>query len=463
MSLPREYLFSLADQYFKETQSWFPIISREHIRAALEELPTPVTHIDDIVLRAMTALQLSYSSQAICLGYHGRFRLSQYLRSQVLNEALSKATLSSVQSLLVIAMLDYGADNIPSTFSLMSVCRRMCENIGLFRKLLSQMEHQSPTQIGPPALASNKTGDELAIPITWATLALDATTTLGVSWRDVSAALVDHLSSVAYVSAPDLKDTYRTHAHLAAIALQPLHTFIHEHERFRYENSNAEALVACDEIYNNLLSYVRAQPKSSYTMLADGLIDFDPNLMHTTVLSHASVIVLYQRLLRFDHGSISPDIGEVPLQRCLQACEDLVLAFRGISDADAELNTPLLAHLLFVAARIKLIVYHNLRQAREPMFDTLMHALNMCGRRWVLARRLDVVLRAAIVQLDTKTIDDTSADGMERDGLSKSLPSAFWDPKKSHLDLSEELKEWCSTYRDSLFIGALNGPYCKWG
>lgn len=223
MSLPREYLFSLADQYFKETQSWFPIINREHIRTALEELPTPVTHIDDIVLRAMTALQLSYSSQAICLGYHGRFRLSQYLRSQVLNEALSKATLSSVQSLLVIAMLDYGADNIPSTFSLMSVCRRMCENIGLFRKLLSQMEHQSPTQIGPPALASDKTGDELAIPITWATLALDATTTLGVSWRDVSAALVDHLSSVAYVSAPDLKDTYRTHAHLAAIALQPLH------------------------------------------------------------------------------------------------------------------------------------------------------------------------------------------------------------------------------------------------
>lgn len=462
ITLPREYLFSLADQYFKETQSWFPIVNQHHMQKALQELPTPVTHIDDIVLRAMIALQLSYSSQAICLGYHGRYRLSRHLRSQVLNEGLSKATLSSVQALLIIAILDYGADNIPSTFSLMSVCRRMCENIGLFRRLLSQMQHQSPTQIGPPAFGSNKTGDELAIPVAWATLALDATTTLGVSWRDVSAALVDHLSSVAYVSAPDLKDTYRTHAHLAAIALQPLHTFIDEHERFRYENSNVEALATCDEIYHNLLGYVQAQPKSSYTLLSDGLIDFDPNLMHTTVLSHASIIVLYQRLLRFDNGTVSTDFGEIPLQRCLQASEDLVLAFRGISDADAELNTPLLAHLIFVAARMKLIVYHNLKQAREPMFDTLMHALNMCGRRWRLARRLDVVLRAAIVQLDTKTIDDAGDTNMDA-GPSTSLPSTFWDPRKSHLDLSEELKEWCSTYRDSLFIGALNGPYCKWG
>ena len=469
-SLPREFLFSLADQFFKETQFWFPILNRQHIQDALEALPSPITHIGDIVLRAMTALQISYSSQAISLGYHGRYRLSQYLRSQVLNEALSKATLSSLQSLLIIAILDYGADNIPSTFSLMSVCRRMCENIGLFRKLLSQMEHQSPTQIGPPAVGSNNTGDELAIPVTWATLALDATSTLGVSWRDVSAALVDHLSSVAYLTAPDLKDTYRTHAHLAAIALQPLHTFIHEHERFRYENADAEALATCDEIYHNLINYVRAQPKSSYTMLADGLIDFDPNLMHTTVLSHASVIVLYQRLLRFENGSVSTAFGEVPLQRCLQACEEMVQAFRGISDADAELNTPLLAHLIFVAARLKLLVYRNLEQAREPMFDTLMHALNMCGRRWALARRLDVVLRAAIVQLDTKTIMDNGGGGSVNvsgssmsTGASASLPLTFWDARKSHLDLSEELKEWCSTYKDSLFIGATNGPYCKWG
>lgn len=443
MTLPHSYMYTLADLWFKETQPWYPILSRQHIQTVLEALPMPLTHIDDVVLKAVIALQLAYSSQAICLGYYGRQRLSQYLRSQVVNEAFSRASLNSLQALLIIAILDYGSDNLPSTFSLMSVCRRMCENIGLFRKLLNQMELQSPAQVGPPAIGSN-TGDELAIPLTWVSLAMDAVSTLGISWRDVSAALVDHLSSVAYVSTPDLKDSFRSHTHLAAIGLQPLHNFVFDHERGRYDQSPAEAHATCDEIYHNLMNYVRAQPTTSYTLLADGLIDFDPNLVLTSILSHASVIILYQRLVESD-GSDGSAFSEIPLQRCLQACEDIALALRSISDVDAELNTPVLSSLLFVAARFKLLVYRRREQRREPIFDTLMHGINMCGRRWAVARRLDIVLRAAIVEVDTKT--------------ASSMPANFWNIKKSHLDISEELKEWVEERKQSLYIGALNGPY----
>lgn len=400
----------------------------------------PLTHMDDVVLKAVVALQVKHSSQAICLGYHGRRRLSHYLRSQVLNEAFSKASLHSLQALLIIAILDYGSDNIPSTFSLMSVCRRMCENIGLFRKLLNQMELQSPAQVGPPAIGSN-TGDELAIPLTWATLAMDAVSTLGISWRDVSAALVDHLSSVAYISTPDLKDTFRSHIHLAAIGLQPLHTFIYDHERGRYDQAPSEAHATCDEIYHNLMNYVRAQPSTSYTLLADGLVDFDPNLVLTIVLSHASVVILYQRLVETDGSGFN----EQPLQRCLQACEDIAMTVRNVSDVDAELNSPLFGTMLFVAARFKLVLYRRLDQIREPIFDTLMHGMNMCGRRWEVARRFDIVLRAAIVEVDT--------------GHDSLLPSEFWNVKKSHLDVSQDLKEWVEGYKHSLFVGSLNGPY----
>jgi hypothetical protein len=322
----------------------------------------------------------------------------------------------------------------------------MCENIGLFRKLLNQMENQNPAQIGPPAVGGTN-GEELAIPLTWATLGLDAVSTLGVSWRDVSAALVDHLSSVAYVSTPDLKDSFRTHIHLAAIGLQPLHTFIFEHGQGKYNNAQAEALVVCDEIYHNMMNYVRSQPTTSYTLLADGLIDFDPNLTLTSVLCHSGVIILYQRVLEFE-GTAVTTMSELPLQRCLQATEDLVLALRSISDADAELNSPLLAPILSVAARLKLILYKNMNQARESMFDTLMHSINMCGRRWEVARRCDIVLRAAINEVDT--------------GVKSSLPKNFWDLKKSHLDISEELKEWVHSRKDSLYVGALNGPYISY-
>ncbi|OQU99770.1 Fungal Zn2-Cys6 binuclear cluster domain-containing protein [Cladophialophora immunda] len=440
-TLSHAYLHTLADSWFKETQPWYPILSRQHIQDALDALPLPLTHIDDVVLKAVIALQIAYSSQAICLGYNGRYRLSQYLRSQVVNEAFSKASLKSLQALLIIAILDYGSDNIPSTFSILAVCRRMCENIGLFRKLLNQMQLQSPAQVGPPAIGSN-TGDELAIPLTWSSLAMDAVSTLGISWRDVSAAVMDHLSSVAYVSTPDLRDSFRSHTHLAAIGLQPLHNFLYDHEQGRYDQAKGQAFATCDEIYHNLMNYVRAQPATSYTLLADGLIDFDPNLVLTSILSHASVIILYARLIEADETSCN----EIPLQRCLQACEDIVLALRSISDADAELSTPVLGTMLFVAARFKLVIYRKMnQQRREPIFDTLMHGISMCGRRWSVARRQDLVLRAAIVEVDT--------------GNDALLPASFWNVKKSHLDISEELKEWVADHQQSLYIGSLNGPY----
>ncbi|OAL39127.1 hypothetical protein AYO20_01445 [Fonsecaea nubica] len=439
-TLTHAYLRTLADSWFKETQPWYPILSRQQIQNSLDDLPLPLTHIDDVVLKAVIALQIAYSSHAICLGYNGRYRLSQYLRSQVVNEAFSKASLKSLQALLIIAILDYGSDNLPSTFSLLAVCRRMCENIGLFRKLLNQMQLQSPAQVGPPAIGSN-TGDELAIPLTWSSLAMDAVTTLGISWRDVSAAVMDHLSSVAYVSTPDLRDSFRSHTHLAAIGLQPLHNFLYDHEQGRYDQAQGQAFATCDEIYHNLMNYVRAQPTTSYTLLADGLIDFDPNLILTSMLSHASVIILYARLIEADETSCN----EIPLQRCLQACEDIVLALRSISDADAELSTPVLGTMLFVAARFKLVIYRKMHQQREPIFDTLMHGISMCGRRWSVARRQDLVLRAAIVEVDT--------------GNDSLLPASFWNVKKSHLDISEELKEWVGDHQQSLYIGSLNGPY----
>ncbi|KAK5304886.1 hypothetical protein LTR99_003952 [Exophiala xenobiotica] len=499
-TLPHEYIHTLVDLWFKENQPWLPILSRHSIQAALDSLPHPLTYIPDMVLKAVIAVQIAYSSQAIWLGYNGRYRLSQYLRSQVINEAFSKPSPNSLQALVVIAILDYGCDNIPSTFSLLSVCRRMCENIGLFRKLLNQMALQSPAQIGPPAVGSN-TGDELAIPLTWAMLALDAVSTLGISWRDVSAALVDHLSSVAYISTPDLRDSYRNHIHLCAIGLQPLHNFIHEHEKGMYEGRIGDAYATCDEIYNNLMSYGRSESNSThYTLLADGLIDFDPNLVLTSILAHASVIILYSRVVEFDcgaakhtdtrdgHGNGSTNRGnrnenrnmnvngstsggvpsEIPLQRCLQACEDIVYALRGISDADAELSSPLLVSVLFCAARFKLIAYRAMEVSREPLFDTLMHGINMCGRRWAVARRMDIVLRAAIVELDTTTphsFTSNSANCHRGEGggvpapAPAQVPVNFWDVKKSHLDISEELKDWVDGYKHALYVGALNGPY----
>ena len=439
MTLPHTYLYTLADLWFKETQPWSPILSQEHIQTALEALPTPVDYIEDIELRALLALEIAYSTQAIILGYHGRRRLSQHLRAQVLTEAMSNVSISSLRALIIIAFLDYGDDNIPSVMSLLSVCRRTCEHLGLFRKLLTQIEAESPAQVGPPS-AGDSGGAFDAVAVAWGTLALDAVSSLGVSWRDVSAALVDHLSSVAYLTAPDLRDSYRTHVHLAAIGLQPVHAFMDDCARQNPLNVDGDLLAKCDEIYTNLMSYVQSQPTASYTLLADGVVDFDPNLYHTIILAHSTVIIFYQRLIDFEART-----PQIAISRCMQACEDLVMSIRNISDVDAELNTPLLPNFFFVAARFKLVMYRMLQTMREPAFDTLMHGISMCGRRWPVARRWDIALRAAIVEVDS--------------GVAGSLPSVFWDLKQSQLDISERMKEWVNEIKPSLYIGNLNGDY----
>ena len=196
----------------------------------------------------------------------------------------------------------------------------------------------------------------------------------------------------------------------------------------------------CDEIYNNTLNYVHSQPTTSYILLADGAVDFDPCLVHTSVLTYGAGILSYEVLIDF-----LTNTPEIAIERCNQASEAMVMTIRSISDADAELNTPLLAHFFFVAARFKLVMYRALAQPREISFDTLMHGINMCARRWPVARRLDIVLRAAIIDVDSEQ--------------HSSLPDDFWNLKQSHLDTSEQLKEWVSQHKSNLYIAALNGPY----
>ncbi|KPI43234.1 uncharacterized protein AB675_7035 [Cyphellophora attinorum] len=441
MSLGPAVLFSLAETWFKENQPWCPILSHDHISQALASLPDPVDAIDDIELRAVLALEISYSTQALSLGYHGRTRLSQYLRGDVVTEAMAHPSISSLRALQIMALMDYGSDNIPSTFSLMSICRRMCENLGMFEKLRAQLEARSPAQIGPPP-TDNSGGDASTISVTWCILALDAVSTLGVGWRDVSAALVDHLSSVAYVSTPHFRDSFRGHVHLAAIGLQPVHEFLHERALAPMQSVDDDDLARCDDMYQNLMLYVEAQPKTSYTILENGVVDFDPNLVHTETLVYATTVMMYQGLIDFERSTPA-----IALERCLQMCnENMVTLVRSISDADAELNTPLLASFIFVGARFK-VVY--CRQRGEPLdvpFDNLMHALNMCARRWVVARRLDIALRAAALEV-LKGRSDTA------------LPLSFWDLKKSYLDISEELKTWVSTWRTPFQDTSLSGPY----
>lgn len=439
MSLPRAYFYSLADHWFNENQHWLPILERASIQASLDTLPDPVDHIPDIVLRALIALRMAYSSQAICLGYHGRRRLSLHLRSQVVMEAMSNPSLKSAQGLHIIALLDYGSDDVPSTFGIMAITRRIGETIGLFRQLLSRIETQSPTHI-LPAASGSVAGGSASIALTWAIISFDTVAGLGLSWRDASSALFDHLSGIAYLDVPNFRDSFKTHVHLAAIGLQPAHDFITAYAKGDYQVLEGETLALADNLYQSMKSYSRELPASGYTTLEDGDIDFDINHVFTRLLSNATIVTIYERFA-FDEN----DNSEMARDRCIQSCNELIDVVRNLSDADIEVNSPSFSHFLAVAARFELVRIKILKLPYDPRVDTLMHGINMCARRWPLARRLDYTLTAAIIEIT--------------DRFPMNIPEDFWDLKKSSLDISEKMKKWLHERLPSVQSRNLALPY----
>lgn len=437
ISLPHSYFSILADLWFKEDHNWLPILDHDHIRQSLAELPFPVDHIPDIVLRAIMALKIAYSSQAISLGYKGRERLSQHLRAEVLAEAMATPSLNSIRAMFIIAMLDFGSDNIPSTFNIMSMCRRTGEHIGIFRQLLERVEAQSPEHVGPPSREAFL--DNAQIAQTWAVVSFDAVSSLGVPWRDASASLVDHFSGIAFVSAPDFRDSFVTHVHLSAIGIQPVHEFFVAYARKQHTTLEGTTLAATEDIYQNLRSYLQGIPTSGYTILADGVVDFDINHIFTRLLCNTAIIMIYQLFL---DGEQNFDLAR---DRCMDAYFQMIDIVRNISDLDAEANSPTFSHFLGTTARFRLVLERMTGQKREPLFDCLMHGINMCGRRWPLARRIDIILRAAMVEVDT--------------GQIAGLPADYWDLRKSGHEISESTKRWVNEYKPSLWVGSLNGPY----
>lgn len=438
-SLPRAYFHSLADSWFNENQHWLPILERSSIQASLNALPDPVDHIPDIVLRALIALRLAYSSQAICLGYEGRRRLSLHLRSQVVMEAMSSPSLKSAQGLHIIALLDYGSDEIPSTFGIMAMARRMGESLGIFRQLLTRIETQSPTQVLPVA-GEALAGGSASIALTWAIVSFDTVAGLGLSWSDASSALFDHLTGIAYLNVPDFRDSFRTHVHLAAIGLQPAHEFITAYAKGEHQTLEGQTLMLADDLYRNMRSYAQELPASGYTTLADGDIDFDINHVFTRLLSNATIVMIYERYALEENGDFN-----LARDRCTHSCNELIDIVRNLSDADIEVNTPTFGHFLAVAARFKIVLIKTLSIPYEPELDILMHGINMCARRWPLARRLDYTLTAAIVEATSAT--------------PASIPEEFWDLRKSSIDISERMKQWLHERRPSIHSRHLALPY----
>ncbi|ERF76963.1 hypothetical protein EPUS_02675 [Endocarpon pusillum Z07020] len=482
---------NLCEVWFKEYQPWCPILDRHQVVASLQNASSQPGTGMDINLKALLCLTVSHSSPAISLGYDGRRRLSRHLRSEVILEAMRSSRSQSLQALLIIVIYHYGYGNLSEAWNLLSVCKRMCVSLGLRKHLLSR------------SFDWQDEGSRMS----WLTAAMESTSTLGASW-DVELASVgqpiDKLPSM--VDADTIPTSLIENLNLTVVSLHPLHDFHRNNHSTPRQESTSEQLNICERLYQNIALYRQHSHSdgsiSSYAFAADGSISFDPNKVLTNIISNTAIIALYQpyTIPMINNSTAStpqpgrPQTQSLSLQqtaahRCLDAAYEMSKIISTIADADIEFICPFLGSFIFTAARFSLVFSkmspsptpvmasplttsshhhaqtnnnHHHRPSstyvsgkRSPGFDLLMHALNMCGRRWPLAR-------AALVEDSSNTRSGATAPsalGMDQVSPIPPLPREFYDLRLSGLDVDDVLREWVEKMKSTVYVGSLNGPY----
>ena len=427
-------LSNLCEVWFKEYQPWCPILSRATMADSLAECTPQSDHIPDLALKALIALTVSHSSQAIYLGYGGRRKLYLHLRSQVLMSAMTEVSEQALQALLIMFILDYGYDDLPSSGHILSMCKRMCEQLGIAQQGPAFPPRTPGFDEQPDDGASRET-----IAACWMSFTMDCATTLGASWRSQNTVHLRPIFEDFLSQEHNVSESFRTAFDLPFRGLGPVQQILY-YRRNAGTLSNPEVpLYSEEEAYNNLMLYADKSNTPSYTLQEDGSIAFDTNAVLTAMMSNAAIVALI--------GSNDNHFeDELAVSHCFEACDRMIHIMGTVGDSDIELSSPLLASHVFVAARYYL-VYYRCHQSEHgvPKFHVLMHAMNMSARRWPFARRLEIALRAAVAEHD--------------DNAHPSLPIGFWDLNCSAMDIDGVLRKWARECAETVNIGLLNGNY----
>ena len=118
-------LAELLDTWFSDYYRWVPIL---HKPSLLDTLHT--NYLKDsslyIVVKAITAVTVTDTQKTRLsrLSDEDRQRLALSLRCQVIMEAMGSLSLHSLQALLVITILDYGAGKFSDFWNLVALCKR---------------------------------------------------------------------------------------------------------------------------------------------------------------------------------------------------------------------------------------------------------------------------------------------------------------------------------------------------
>ncbi|KAB2570938.1 hypothetical protein DBV05_g10393 [Lasiodiplodia theobromae] len=178
--------------------------------------------------------------------------------------------------------------------------------------------------------------------------------------------------------------------------------------------------------------------------------EMDPNIVLTNCILDSAVITLFQKLSPCPTGIDSVcDPWTYATNRCVYAADDLSAKVRLVRDAELDaMSNPHLAATLFVTARFYL-VYARAACADLPRnLAVLIQALEVCGRRWPVARRYTTLVQTAKAEQQMPI-------------FMSSLPAQFFDLQFSVLDIHDALMMVAEGIDVGLGMGVGIGGGCE--
>lgn len=153
----------------------------------------------------------------------------------------------------------------------------------------------------------------------------------------------------------------------------------------------------------------------------------DAYVVLTNCVLNTAVITLLQRRAAHPEQAIEP--WTFANNRCVYACENTAFKIRQMEEEELLLCNPHLIFSIFTAARFYL-VHSKAVDANVPTnLHSLAFALHICGKRWPLAKAFERILRMAVSEYRTPT-------------LQSKVPRAFYDLHLTAFEITDGLISW---------------------
>ncbi|KXT14314.1 hypothetical protein AC579_8409 [Pseudocercospora musae] len=449
--VPKPLVSEVIDVWFREYHPWFPILHQPTFVRIVNEAEIAIPQQRELVVLAITVATTGQMRDTP----PDQVRASQWreeLTTSVLSRAVSKASLDSIQALLILSTLSYGEGRLMEAWNLLAVCRR----IGAHLSLDIMTDQAAPMATTPTALrrlpkhTNLVIADEEKIRAFWMTRMLDNISVIGARYEAGSATLPgDPLlpCSDSFWASPNtiLNESHvRPFGYCSAfslciiLAVSEL-SYVHQFLRKPVDMANFEERDTwqseAQQIDERLTAW-RDEFVAAFFRLANAEYahhdrpEMDSYVVLTNCVLNTAVITLLHRRSPCPLGIeqvVEP--WAFASNRCIYASENTAFKIRQMHEDELINCHPHLVFSIFVAARFY-IVHSKALDANVPTnLHSLAFALHTCGKRWPLAQLFEHIIRVAVAEYRTPIALST-------------VPKEFYDLRLTTFEIAESLIEW---------------------